>query len=68
MREEKTYSGSLTPNAPADLISARGARENYLYVLPSLELVIARTTNSKEQDSGGRFEKQFWNLLLESAP
>ena len=68
MREEKTYSGSLTPNAPADLISARGARENYLYVLPSLELVIARTTNSKKQDSGGRFEKQFWNLLLESAP
>lgn len=42
------FSGSLIPNAPADLIAGLGANDQKLYVVPSLNLVIIRMG-----DSGG---------------
>ncbi|HIG42468.1 MAG: serine hydrolase [bacterium] len=65
MREEKTHSGALIPDAPADLIAARGAQENYLYVVPGLDLVVAKTTRvSGEGQRPPRFEREFWSLLM----
>ena len=65
MREEKVHQGNSIPGAPQDLISARGALENNLYVIPGLDLVIARTT--QRPDKGNRpirFEEEFWKLLM----
>jgi CubicO group peptidase (beta-lactamase class C family) len=44
MREEEgRIEGSIVPNAPADLIAARGAYGNYMHIVPSQKLVIVRT-------------------------
>lgn len=36
------FTGSLIPNAPTDLIAGLGARDQKLYVVPSMNLVIVR--------------------------
>lgn len=67
MREEKLYAGNIIPAAPNDLIAARGAFENHLGVVPSLNLVVARTT--KPVANGGRalpFERSFYERLAAS--
>ncbi len=67
MREDRRYDGPLTPAAPEDMISARGAMENYLYVAPSMDLVIARTAAPLEAGARPvRFDKPFWQLLTGS--
>ncbi len=47
MREEKLIQGVPNPQAPADMISARGLFGNVLNIVPSMQLVVART--AKEQ-------------------
>ncbi len=70
MREDKVYTGPLVPTAPADLIAARGARGNYLFVVPSCDLVVARTTRPATVEPPGRtipgFEREFWSLLMQA--
>jgi CubicO group peptidase (beta-lactamase class C family) len=64
-REETLRTGPITPSAPGDLIAARGANQNYLYIVPGLDLVVART--ARLQEKGNRkppFEAEFWKLLL----
>ncbi len=70
MREHKVYSGRLIPAAPTDLIAARGAQENYLFVVPGCDLVVARTTRAATRDeevsTTPRFEREFWSLLMQA--
>ncbi len=64
MREGKLRSGRFAPDAPEDLVAARGAFENYLYIVPSHKLVIARTAGRPDRDEKRpAFETEFWKLL-----
>ena len=63
MREEQgRIDGNIVPNAPTDLIAARGAYGNYLHIVPSENLVVVRTCLPQ-----GRlpepFETQLWSLI-----
>ncbi len=63
-RESEQRSGPVTPEAPPDMISVRGAMENCLHLVPSLELVVART--ARAVDRGARpvpFDRRFFALL-----
>jgi len=65
--EHKIIEGAILPQAPSDLVAARGLLENGLYIVPGLELVVARTARpnpSKERRE--RFEQPFWELLLDN--
>lgn len=63
MREKNVVQGKLIPDAPDDLVAARGAYGNFLYVVPSLALVIARTCHPQKDKPRQEFEKQLWRLL-----
>ena len=64
-REESLRAGPITPSAPDDLIAARGANQNYLYIVPGLDLVAARTARPQEKENRKpAFETGFWELLL----
>lgn len=54
--------GNIVPAAPQDLIAARGAYGNYIHVVPSLELVMVRTT-TPELVVGKGFEQALWEIL-----
>ena len=59
--------GGGIPAAPADLVAAQGARDRKLYVVPSLDLVVARLgDNGSREDSS--FNDAFWERLIEAAP
>ena len=63
-RESEVQPGPVMPEAPADTIAARGAMENRLYVVPSLDLVVART--AVPVGRGQRpvpFDRPFWKAL-----
>ena len=46
------------------MIVARGALENALYVVPSLDLVVARTAVPVRRPPGApSFDREFWRLL-----
>lgn len=64
-KEDKVIKGTILPSAPADLVAARGLMENGLYIIPSLQLVVARTalprTGEKHRE---RFEPFFWEEIL----
>ena len=67
LAEHKITEGTILPQAPTDLVAVRGLLDNGLYVIPSLQLVVARTALpniSKEPPEG--FEQPFWELLLHS--
>jgi len=74
MYEEKLIAGVPNPNAPADMISARGAFQNFLNVVPSLQLVVARTAKVPPKTSTTKvsrpppFEPHFWKLLAKALP
>ncbi len=59
--------GSLIPSAPPDLVAAQGARDRKLYVVPSLELVVARLGDNGSTDASS-FNDAFWWLLAQAAP
>jgi CubicO group peptidase (beta-lactamase class C family) len=64
-REETLRPGPVTPAAPGELIAARGANQNYLYIVPGLDLVVARTARFQEKENRKPpFEAGFWELLL----
>ena len=64
---EYVYSGSLIPNAPANMYAAMGYNEQRIYVVPDKELVIIRmgeVTNLGEAYFEERgFDYQFWERL-----
>jgi len=63
MREKNVVQGKLIPDAPRDLVLARGAYGNFLYVVPSQALVIVRTCYPQTGKPRQEFEKQLWALL-----
>ena len=65
MQENVTHEGPIIPAAPAELIAARGAMQNALYVVPALELVVARTASPPLPGQRPKpFEQVFWSLLM----
>lgn len=69
MREEAIHPGPIIPSAPPDLVAARGAGENGLYVVPSQQLVVARTAMPRRPDAvrPAPFEQAFWQLMAEAS-
>ena len=61
---EKAGKAVLAPAAPDDLYAAQGALGRKLYVVPSLELVVARLGDAPGDD----FNQRFWELLMAAAP
>ncbi|NKB97162.1 MAG: serine hydrolase [Pseudomonadales bacterium] len=51
---------SIVPNAPADLFAAQGALGRKVYIVPSLDLVVARLGANPEPD----FDVRLWDLLM----
>ncbi len=65
MREEKVREGNLIPEAPNDLVAARGMLMNGLYVVPSLDLVVARTAMPKmDIKLNAGFERELWRHIM----
>jgi CubicO group peptidase (beta-lactamase class C family) len=57
--------GPLIPAAPADLVTAQGAQDRKLYVVPSRQLVVVRTGQAVlDRD----FNQQLWLRLMKAAP
>lgn len=56
--------GPLIATAPDDLVAALGAMDRKLFVVPSMNLVVAR--NGMSTDQG--FNTEFWRLLMAAAP
>ncbi|MBX9928069.1 MAG: beta-lactamase family protein [Gemmatimonadaceae bacterium] len=68
-----TLNGNLIPSAPLDMVAALGKGDKKIYVIPSLDLVIAR--HGEEADvSGGNplaisnFDEQWWQRLRLALP
>lgn len=55
--------GPLIPSAPADLVAMQGALDRKLYIVPSLNLVIARLGDSGAADDQS-FNSAFWTALM----
>lgn len=65
MREEKIHNGPIIPQAPNDLIAARGALENHLAIIPSRKMVVARTVQPPAANKHpARFERAFYSALF----
>jgi CubicO group peptidase (beta-lactamase class C family) len=64
--------GRFIPTAPADLVSARGAGDRRVYVVPSLDLVVTRlgapTRGTGDSADTQFFDREFWRRLSEAAP
>ncbi|HJN48875.1 MAG: FG-GAP-like repeat-containing protein [Pseudomonadales bacterium] len=54
----------LVPSAPGDMFAAQGALGRKLYVVPSVELVVARIGNNPGRD----FNREFWRRLMAASP
>ena len=61
--ESEVRPGPVFPGAPADTMAARGAAENRLFVVPSLDLVVARTVEPTPGERPAPFDARFWELL-----
>lgn len=51
------------PQAPADLVAAMGARNQRIYVVPNLELVVVRVGGAVPSDTNGTFDHALWREL-----
>ncbi|MEM7370369.1 MAG: serine hydrolase [Bacteroidota bacterium] len=52
------------PAAPADMISMNGLLNRYVFLVPSLDLVVVRLGNRTEKG----FDKQLWEYLMQAMP
>jgi CubicO group peptidase (beta-lactamase class C family) len=56
--------GSLTPNAPADMVSGLGKNGQYLSVVPSMNLVLVRVgENPDDSEVAAMFQRDIWEKL-----
>lgn len=55
--------GPLVPSAPPDLVAMQGALDRKLYIVPSLNLVVARLGDSGASN-GESFNDAFWDALM----
>ncbi|MBI2760616.1 MAG: serine hydrolase [Chloroflexi bacterium] len=59
--------GSFIPDAPADMVCALGAGDKKIYVVPSLNLVVARHGDAAGMDrteAVSSFDNQLWQKLM----
>ncbi len=59
--------GAMVPAAPSDMVAMQGALDRKLYLVPSLDLVVARL-GSTGSANGTSFNDAFWEALMEAAP
>ncbi len=59
------FSGSLVPNAPADMYAALGKNDQKIYVVPSLNIVVIRMGDSagNSQLALSSFDNELWGKL-----
>lgn len=64
------FSGSLAPNAPADMYAALGKNDQKIYVMPSKKLVIIRMGESagNVQLAVSSFDNELWGYLKQVIP
>lgn len=62
--QTQRFEGALIPTAPDDLVTAQGAMDRKLYVVPSMNLVVARTGMAAERG----FNYELWRLIMAAAP
>ena len=56
--------GPLIDTAPTDLVAALGAMDRKLFVVPSLNLVVARNGMTTDRD----FNDKLWGLIMNAVP
>ena len=61
------FTGSLIPNAPADLYAGLGKNDQKLYMVPSLDLVVVRMGGASTEILLGPsgFDNELWGLINE---
>jgi CubicO group peptidase (beta-lactamase class C family) len=57
--------GRFIPSAPSDMVSALGASDRKLFVVPSQKLIVVRTGQAAPDRD---FNEKLWNLLAKAAP
>ncbi len=57
--------GRFIPAAPADTLSALGAHDRKLFVVPSMNLIVVRTGQATPDRA---FNNKLWELLIKAAP
>ncbi|HNW49595.1 MAG TPA: serine hydrolase domain-containing protein [Prolixibacteraceae bacterium] len=63
-QSQKTVEGSLTPNAPPDMVSGLGKNGQFLNVVPSLNLVVVRMgENPGDSSVAASFQNKIWEKL-----
>lgn len=64
----QTFNGSLTPDAPRDMIMALGKDDKKIYVIPSLSIVMVRLGDSAGMATLGPsgFDNEIWARLREA--
>ncbi|MCO4764557.1 MAG: serine hydrolase [Myxococcales bacterium] len=57
--------GTMIPSAPTDMISALGAKDKKIYIVPSLELVVVRHGDAATSKAlaGSSFDHELWKRL-----
>ncbi|HEX8314867.1 MAG TPA: serine hydrolase [Flavisolibacter sp.] len=62
---QASFTGSLTPNAPADMYAALGKNDQKIYVVPSLGVVVIRMGESagNVQLATSSFDNELWGKL-----
>jgi CubicO group peptidase (beta-lactamase class C family) len=59
------------PAAPPDAVAALGARDKKIYVVPSMQLVIARHGDAADGSGTAHlspFDQEIWNYIMAAAP
>jgi len=64
--QQTTFSGPLTPSAPADLIAALGKNDQKIYVVPSLGLVVVRQGRAAGTSllAASSFDTELWAKIM----
>ena len=61
------YPTALVPNAPADMYSAMGAKDNRIYVIPSKKMVVIRMGNASDPANPNfalsGFDNELWGKI-----
>jgi CubicO group peptidase (beta-lactamase class C family) len=64
---QTVYTGSLVPNAPADMYAAMGAEDQRIYVVPSKKLVVIRMGDASDPQNPtfalSGFDNELWQKI-----
>jgi CubicO group peptidase (beta-lactamase class C family) len=61
---KRQFQGPMLPMAPPDLITAKGAGGHQLTIVPSLELVVAKTSLPNKRPPNGS-DRMLWSTIME---